>query len=956
MTFIDLFAGIGGFRKGLENAGHKCIGFCEFDKFAVASYTSMHLITEEQRKYLFSLDFKTRQKEILKEEYRNGEWYCDDIKKVNFRNIPKADCWCFGSPCFVAGTLITTNNGMKPIEEINIGDLVLTHNNTYEAVTDKMINNAEGIYTLQVQGSPITECTGNHRFYVRYKTRHWNNDIRRYEYSWTKPEWKAVESFTGKEYIKFPNKQFKCENPFNLTENECWLIGRYVADGYLNEYVRCDRPSNMQRIIFCIGNNKAEQFEIHLDKKVCYSSQQNCRKYSIVNHKLFNLCEKCGKNAINKHIPDFILNLPKNLLIQFIEGYMSGDGSHKDGLYRASSISKVLIYQLAQCIYRVYDCSASIYFYKRPTKTIIEGRLVNQRDTWNLAYRLTKEKTSSAIIDEELWQPVKKICYDRQRNELVYNLEVENEHSYTANNLAAHNCQDFSIAGFRQGLEGNRSSLIREVFRIIREQDIENRPEWLIYENVKGMLSSNRGFDFLAILLELDELGYDCEWQTFNTRYFGIPQNRERVYTIGHLRTKGERKIFPFQTADNKNSVSKINVIGHREGFHRNMQIIDPNSVATTIDTATGGGRELHTAIPLGMLRNVRNDYAKSIRKDYEQGNVEAKRADLVEKDIRTDGVANTIDTVKKDNLLAVGINSIENISKGQNGIIYDSNGISPTLRSDQGVIENGIGSNNSSKVAIPVDDNVITIKMSRSKGFSETDIAPTLLATNYKGIGNLTDNADVCIPVMTPEKEHKRANGRRFKDIGDPSFTLTTVDRHGVAIGVTPIAGVYINESEKFSSPFMKDISKTLKASNDVGTVVAVDVSENAKDLSETIVSDKIINTNMDKIKSKGKSLFNIKSNSNVTSVEENKMTSGLYVQLDDNTTVYCVWYEKYKSYIAIRKLTPKENFRLQGWSDEYFERAKFVNSDSQLYKQAGNGVTVAVVEEIGNALQNIG
>ena len=79
------------------------------------------------------------------------------------------------------------------------------------------------------------------------------------------------------------------------------------------------------------------------------------------------------------------------------------------------------------------------------------------------------------------------------------------------------------------------------------------------------------------------------------------------------------------------------------------------------------------------------------------------------------------------------------------------------------------------------------------------------------------------------------------------------------------------------------------------------------------------------------------------------------MYVQLDENTTVYCVWYEKYQSYIAIRKLTPKENFRLQGWSDEYFDRAQFVNSDSQLYKQAGNGVTVAVVEEIGKALQNI-
>lgn len=72
MKFIDFFAGIGGFRKGMEMAGHECVGFCEFDKFATASYTSMHLLTDSQRKHLESLSIKRRQKEILKEEYRNG--------------------------------------------------------------------------------------------------------------------------------------------------------------------------------------------------------------------------------------------------------------------------------------------------------------------------------------------------------------------------------------------------------------------------------------------------------------------------------------------------------------------------------------------------------------------------------------------------------------------------------------------------------------------------------------------------------------------------------------------------------------------------------------------------------------------------------------------------------------------------------------------------------------------
>lgn len=99
MTFLDFFAGIGGFRKGMELAGHKCIGYCEFDKFASASYRSMHTITEKQREYLSTLDLKHRQKEILKDEYLNGEWFADDIRTVDARSLPKADLWTFGAPC-----------------------------------------------------------------------------------------------------------------------------------------------------------------------------------------------------------------------------------------------------------------------------------------------------------------------------------------------------------------------------------------------------------------------------------------------------------------------------------------------------------------------------------------------------------------------------------------------------------------------------------------------------------------------------------------------------------------------------------------------------------------------------------------------------------------------------------------------------------------------------------------
>ena len=76
------------------------------------------------------------------------------------------------------------------------------------------------------------------------------------------------------------------------------------------------------------------------------------------------------------------------------------------------------------------------------------------------------------------------------------------------------------------------------------------------------------------------------------------------------------------------------------------------------------------------------------------------------------------------------------------------------------------------------------------------------------------------------------------------------------------------------------------------------------------------------------------------------------IYAQLTEECTVYAIWYEKFESYIAIRKLTPRECFRLQGWPDAYYDRAQMVNSDSQLYKQAGNGVTVSVIAEIAKKM----
>ena len=166
MKFIDFFAGIGGFRRGMELAGHECVGFCEFDKFATASYISMHLLTEEQRKTLKDVPIKKRQKEILNEEYRNGEWYANDIRRVYAGDIPKADCWCFGFPCFAKGTYILTEKGYIPIEDVSVGDKVLTHKGRWRKVTATMHRDGARLWDVNGFGILPTRTTAEHPYYV----------------------------------------------------------------------------------------------------------------------------------------------------------------------------------------------------------------------------------------------------------------------------------------------------------------------------------------------------------------------------------------------------------------------------------------------------------------------------------------------------------------------------------------------------------------------------------------------------------------------------------------------------------------------------------------------------------------------------------------------------------------------------------------------------------------------
>lgn len=286
-------------------------------------------------------------------------------------------------------------------------------------------------------------------------------------------------------------------------------------------------------------------------------------------------------------------------------------------------------------------------------------------------------------------------------------------------------CQDISIAGKQKGIvKGGRSSMFFEVIRCLKERigGEKTLPSILIMENVKALLSSNGGWDFARVLIEMDKVGYDVEWAVLNSSDV-VPQNRERIYIIGHLRGKSTRQVFPIrrQGTDLARSNPKIGVVGNTSSTdYKSQNVISSNGISPTL-TATDYKHPKQVAV-----RQV--------------GNV-----------VKQKGFSNP-----------------------QRGRIYSANGISPTLNTVQGgglepkvLIERPL--KGFTKNGWHFEQNV----------FSTNSIAATLKAAG--GSGNIPKIA--YRPCLTPDRINKRQNGRRFKNCEDPVFTLTSQDRHGVLI-----------------------------------------------------------------------------------------------------------------------------------------------------------------------------
>ncbi|VJP82777.1 Modification methylase HhaI [Streptococcus pneumoniae] len=152
-------------------------------------------------------------------------------------------------------------------------------------------------------------------------------------------------------------------------------------------------------------------------------------------------------------------------------------------------------------------------------------------------------------------------------------------------------CQAFSIAGNRRGFEDTRGTLFFEIARFASIL----RPKYLFLENVKGLLNHENGVTFETIISTLDELGYNVEWQVLNSKNFGVPQNRERVFIIGHSRKRGTRRVFPLSGKNQSTSNQSVMKIGNinPSGNGMNGEVYQADGLAPTLTTNKGEGQKI---------------------------------------------------------------------------------------------------------------------------------------------------------------------------------------------------------------------------------------------------------------------------------------------------------------------------------------------------------------------------
>ncbi|EHK5470627.1 Dam family site-specific DNA-(adenine-N6)-methyltransferase [Escherichia coli] len=503
-------------------------------------------------------------------------------KKVLAGEIESPDVLVGGTPCFTAGHMVLCKNGYKPIENVCPGDYVVSHLGRLQQVKrvgSKIANTG----LLNAVGQPLgIRTTNDHPFLaVRWKAQNTRKNGTYFKRELlSEPEWRAACDMPGYQWCALTN--FNIAFPdicsrFLSEEQAMYLAGAYVGDGYIRRW----RGKSKKAVVFGINCQKLRKFHCRIPENI-FSVASEIRGSIKV-----TLNDTCYANWLNEHfgelshakrIPAWVMSHP--LRHVFLQGYLDTDGtpSGKAG-FRINSVSSALAWGVAG-LSQTCGYVSSVSFIEVEPKKVIEDRVVNQRNYYQVTICPQKLSRKSRLAHGMLLRTVKE--FKSVGLDTVYNIEVEGDHSYILNGAVVHNCQAFSIAGLRGGLDDERGALTLkyvELANAIDDKRAESflKPAVIVWENVPGVLSSadNAFGCFLAGLAGEDvpfepgdrpESGKSnafwrwdgktgCHvpkwpqcgciygpqrkvaWRILDAQYFGVAQRRRRVFVVASART-----------------------------------------------------------------------------------------------------------------------------------------------------------------------------------------------------------------------------------------------------------------------------------------------------------------------------------------------------------------------------------------------------------------------------------
>lgn len=538
MKYATVCSGVEAHSLAVHDFGDKAVFFSEIEK------PQCQLLKEHYSNVPNFGDFTKIHLDdsmgVLTNSLRDGDeddlpqsFYHAPTIQVSFKR-GELDILSGGIPCFTKGTMVLTEKGYIPIEDIKPGDNVVTHLGRLKGVVKVGRMKSDNIVEVSIASRPPIRMTVDHKFWAadRIHHNHANNlvidscgfreilDIGRGGYVAQNREY----------HIPMPKiPKIYSASEFDVIE----IAGWYVGDGY----IRDQKGTKKKSVCLCLNDKKLSTFVERFSGKVnfCLSKERTATKVIIYSTEFARWLENnFGRLSYKKTVPAWLIGANQEIKDAFISGCLLTDGyidHRQNDMRRFSTVSKSLAYGIADIIGR-----ACVSVSNRKPTTEIEGRTVNQRASWSIH----ASKNANRFHRFGQWDLVCVHKIKKCESDIVYQIMVDGDHSYISNGLCSKNCTDVSVAGKREGMKegsGTRSSLAFNYQKLI--DDIE--PKFVVYENVPGIFSSNGGKDFIWFISKIMNSGYTIAWRVLDAQYVAtddhpraIPQRRRRLWLVAY--------------------------------------------------------------------------------------------------------------------------------------------------------------------------------------------------------------------------------------------------------------------------------------------------------------------------------------------------------------------------------------------------------------------------------------